>query len=198
MYKRREREIEAMRELIISAAKEIIAKEGFDNLSIRKIANKIEYSPAIIYHYFKDKDEIMNFVMRNGYMQIISAVTKSADEDLKPADRLKRMTRDYIEAALKMPDEFLAAQLNQSPHALKHTSSLYKGASREKPALSALCKCLKEIYIKLDDDQIELKSQMIVVSALGLIVKLIIEKELDEEQRQKLIETFIEDVVSKI
>jgi F0F1-type ATP synthase membrane subunit b/b' len=39
---------------------------------------------------------------------------------------------------------------------------------------------------------------MIVVSALGLIVKLIIEKELDEEQRQKLIETFIEDVVSKI
>jgi AcrR family transcriptional regulator len=198
MYKRREREIEAMRELIISAAKEIIAKEGFDNLSIRKIASKIEYSPAIIYHYFKDKDEIMNFVMRNGYMQIISAVTKSADEDLKPADRLKRMTRDYIEAALKMPDEFLAAQLNQSPHALKHTSSLYKGASREKPALSALCKCLKEIYIKLDDDQIELKSQMIVVSALGLIVKLIIEKELDEEQRQKLIETFIEDVVSKI
>jgi AcrR family transcriptional regulator len=198
MYKRREREIEAMRELIISAAKEIIAKEGFDNLSIRKIANKIEYSPAIIYHYFKDKDEIMNFVMRNGYMQIVSAVTKSADEDLKPADRLKRMTMDYIEAALNMPDEFLVAQLNQSPHALKHTSSLYKGASREKPALAALFKCLKEIYIKLDDDQIELKSQMIVVSTLGLIVKLIIEKDLDEEQRQKLIETFIEDVVSKI
>lgn len=198
MYKRREREIEAMRELIISAAKEIIAKEGFDNLSIRKIANKIEYSPAIIYHYFKDKDEIMDSVMRNGYMQIIGAVTKSADEDLKPEDRLKRMTRDYIEAALKMPDEFLAAQLNQSPHALKHTSSLYKGASKEKPALAALCKCLKEIYIKLDDDQIELKSQMIVVSALGLIVKLIIEKELNEEQRQKLIESFIEDVVCKI
>lgn len=198
MYKRREREIEAMRELIISAAKEIIAKDGFDNLSIRKIANKIEYSPAIIYHYFKDKDEIMNQVMRNGYMQIISAVSKSADEDLKPDDRLKRMTRDYIKAALSMPDEFLAAQLNQSPYALKHTSSLYKGAAKEKPALAALCKCLKEIYTNLDDDQIELKSQMIVVSALGLIVKLIIEKDLDEEQRQKLIETFIENVVSKI
>jgi AcrR family transcriptional regulator len=198
MYKRSEREIEAMRELIISAAKEIIAKEGFDSLSIRKIANKIEYSPAIIYHYFKDKDEIMNSVMRNGYMQIISAVTKSSDEDLKPADRLKRMTMDYIEAALKMPDEFLAAQLNQSPHALEHTSSLYKGASKEKPALTALCKCLKEIYTKLDDDQIELKSQMIAVSTLGLIIKLVIEKDLDEEQRQKLIETFIEDVVSKI
>lgn len=198
MYKRREREIEAMRELIISAAKEIIAKEGFDNLSIRKIANKIEYSPAIIYHYFKDKDEIMNQVMRNGYMRIISAITKSADEDLKSSDKLKRITRDYIEEALSMPDEFLAAQLNQSPYALKHTSSLYRGASKEKPALTALCKCLKEIYTNLDDEQIELKSQMIVVSTFGLIVKLVIEKDLDEEQRQRLIETFIEEVVCKI
>ncbi|WP_019230033.1 TetR/AcrR family transcriptional regulator [Sedimentibacter sp. B4] len=198
MYNRREREIEAMRELIISAAKEIIAKEGFDNLSIRKIANKIEYSPAIIYHYFKDKDEIMNQVMKNGYMRIISAITKSADEDLKPSDKLKRISRDYIEEALSMPDEFLAAQLNQSPYALKHTSSLYRGASKEKPALTALCKCLKEIYTNLNDEQIELKSQMIVVSTFGLIVKLVIEKELDEEQRQRLIETFIEEVVCKI
>ena len=43
MYKRREREIESMRELIITAAKEIITKEGFDNLSIRKIANKSKW-----------------------------------------------------------------------------------------------------------------------------------------------------------
>lgn len=198
MYKRREREIEAMRELITSAAKEIIAKEGFDNLSIRKIANKIEYSPAIIYHYFKDKDEIMNSVMRNGYMKIINAVLKSVNEELEPTDRLKRMSRDYIEEALKMPDEFLAAQLNQSPYALKHTSSLYRGASKEKPALTALCKCLKEIYTTMDDDRLELKAQMVAASTLGLIVKLVIEKDIDEEQRQRLIEAFIEEVVSKI
>lgn len=198
MYKRREREIEVMRELIISAAKEIIAKEGFDNLSIRKIANKIEYSPSIIYHYFKDKDEILNFVMESGYMKIVNAVSKSNTENLTSEEKLRIMTKNYIEEALKMPDEFLAVQINQSPQTLKYTSSLYRGASKEKPALMVLCKCLKEIYKDIDDDQIELKSQIIVASIMGIIIKLIIEKDIDDEQRQRLINGFIEEVVIKI
>lgn len=198
MYTRRKREIEAMRELIISATKEIIAMEGFENISIRKIANKIEYSPSIIYHYFKDKDEILNSVMKSGYMKIVSAVTKSDCEDLTPTEKLKRMTKDYIEEALKMPDEFLAAQINRSPQALKHTSYLYKGASKEKSALMALCKCLKGIHSNTDDSQIELKAQMIAVSTMGMILKLIIERNISDEQRQILINCFIEDVVLKI
>lgn len=198
MVTRREKEIEAMKELIISAAKEIIAKEGFDNLSIRKIANKIEYSPSIIYHYFKDKEEIVNTVMRNGYMKIVSAVSIPDIENLTPTEKLRKMTRNYIEEALKMPDEFLAAQLNRSPQALKHTSYLYVGASKEKPALMALCKCLKDIYKDADDKQIELKSQIIAASTMGMIIKLIIEKDIEEEQRQKLINYFIEELILKI
>jgi len=50
MVTRREKGIEAMRKLIISTASEIIAEEGLDNLSIRKIAKKIEYSPSVIYN----------------------------------------------------------------------------------------------------------------------------------------------------
>jgi len=198
MYKRKEREIEVMRELIISAAKEIIAKEGFDNLSIRKIANIIEYSPSIIYNYFKNKDEILNSVMKSSYMKIVNAVSKSDTEYLTPEEKLKTMTKNYIEEALKMPDEFLAAQINQSPQTLKYTSSLYRGASKEKLALMVLCKCLKEIYKDIDDDQIELKSQIIVASTMGMIIKLIIEKGIDDEQRQRLINGFIEEVVIKI
>lgn len=198
MYTRREKEIEAMKELIISAANEIVAKEGFDSLSIRKIANKIEYSPSIIYHYFKDKEEILNIVMRNGYMKIVSAVSKSDMENLPPIEKLKRMTKNYIEEALNMPDEFLAAQMNRSPQALKHTSYLYKGASREKPALMALSKCLKDIYYNIDDNQIELKSQIIAASTMGVILKLIIERDIDEKYKQELINYFIEEVILKI
>ena len=54
--KRRKREIEEMRELILKAASEIMSSDGFDKLSIRKIARKIEYSPSIIYHYFDNKE----------------------------------------------------------------------------------------------------------------------------------------------
>lgn len=198
--KRREREIEEMRELILLAASDIIASEGFDKLSIRKIAKKIEYSPSIIYHYFNDKEEILNNVMQRGYKKIVTAVSSVKMENNPPEERLIQMTKNYIKAALNMPDEFMAAQLNQSKAALKHTSSLFKGASKEKPALSALYQCLQEIYKDkdIDENTIELTAQMIVVSSLGLIFKLIVEKDIGDEQREKLINFYSNEIVLRI
>lgn len=198
--KRREREVEEMKELILSAASDIIASEGFDKLSIRKIAKKIEYSPSIIYHYFHNKEEILNVVMQKGYKKIVSAVSSMKIESSTPEEKLIKMTQNYIKAALSMPEEFMAAQLNQSKVALKHTSSLFKGASKEKSALSALYQCLKEIYKDKDVDEntIELIAQMIVVSTLGLIFKIITEKDIGDEQRDNLISFYSNEIVLRI
>lgn len=198
--KRREREIEEMRELILSAASDIIASEGFDKLSIRKIAKKIEYSPSIIYHCFNDKEEILNNVMQRGYKKIVAAVSHINMKNASPEERLIEMTKNYIKSALNMPDEFMAAQLNKSKEALKHTSSLFKGASKEKPALSALCQCLQDMYMdkEVDEDTVELTAQMIAVSTLGLIMKLTVEKDIGEEQKQRLIDFYSKEIVLRI
>jgi len=198
--KRREREVKEMKELILSATSDIIASEGFDKLSIRKIAKKIEYSPSIIYHYFNDKEEILNVVMQRGYEKIVSAVSSMKIESSTPEEKLIQMTQNYIKVALSMPEEFMAAQLNQSEMALKHTSSLFKGASKEKPALSSLYQCLKEMYKDKDIDEstIELTAQMIVVSTLGLIFKIIIEKDISDEQRDDLISFYSNEIVLRI
>ena len=99
-----------------------------------------------------------------------------------------------------MPEEFMAAQLNQSKLALKHTSSLFEGASKEKPALSALYQCLQEIYKdkNVDDSTIELTAQIIVVSTLGLIFKIIVEKDIGDEQTEKLINFYSNEIVLRI
>lgn len=198
--KRREREIEEMRELILSAASSIISDEGLDSLSIRKIAKKIDYSPSIIYHYFNDKEEILNNVMQRGYKKIVSAVSSVELKNSSPEERLVEMTKNYIMAALKMPDKFMAAHLSKSEEALKHTSSLFKGAAKEKPALSLLFQCLQDIYKnqEIDEDTIELTAQVIAVSTLGLIMKIIIEKDIGEEQRKRLIDFYSEDIVLRI
>ncbi len=198
--KRREREIEEMKERILLAASDIVALEGVEKLSIRKIAKKIEYSPSIIYHYFKDKEEILNNVMQRGYKKIVSAVSSVKIESNSPEERLIQMTKNYIKAALNMPDEFIAVQLNQSKSALKHTSSLFKGASKEKTALSVLYQCLQEIYKdrNIDENIIELTAQMIVVSTLGLVFKLIIEKDIGDEQRERLINFYSKEIVLRI
>jgi AcrR family transcriptional regulator len=194
---RKERERDEHRELILTAASEIITDEGFENLSIRKIAKKIEYSPAIIYHYFHDKDDIINHIMKKGYQKIVSALSSvPASVDI-PLQRLKELTQKYIDAALQMPDEYMAVLLNKSPDILKYTSSLFKGASGQKPALGILTQCLKDIYKDKDTDDslIELTAQIISTATFGLIIRLIIEKEIGEEQREKLIEHYIEVMV---
>lgn len=194
---RKEREKEEMRSLILDTANDIIAKEGFDKLSIRKIANRIDYSPAIIYHYFQDKDDILNHVMKKGYQKIISALSSVQVSSDQPVERLRELTCRYIQAALQMPDEFKAVQLNSSPPILEYTASLFKGASGKKPALGILAQCLKDIYKDndLDHSTIELTAQVIAASTFGLIIRLILEKDIGEDQRQKLIDRYIKMVV---
>ncbi|MEX0912835.1 MAG: TetR/AcrR family transcriptional regulator [Gemmatimonadota bacterium] len=64
---RREREKEALRTLIVEAARDIISESGLDALSMRSIAERIEYSPATIYLYFRDKEELLGEVIHAGF-----------------------------------------------------------------------------------------------------------------------------------
>jgi len=195
---RKKREQDQRRELILSAANEIMREEGMDNLSIRKIANRIEYSPAIIYHYFRDKDDIINHLMKKGYQKILDALSSVQAPVDEPVQKLEKLMRNYIDTALQMPDEYKTVQLNSSPAVLEHTASLFKGAAGKKPALGILFQCLKEIYREksIDDSLIELTAQVIAAATFGLIVRLIIEKNLiSEEQKNNLIEHHIKCVI---
>ena len=64
---RQERDREAVRRAILDAARELFVAEGFQNVSIRKIAERIEYSPAAIYGYFPSKDDIFFALAEEGF-----------------------------------------------------------------------------------------------------------------------------------
>jgi AcrR family transcriptional regulator len=64
---RHEREREAVARAILDAARELFVAEGYQNVSIRKIAEKIEYSPAAIYGYFPSKDDIFLALAEEGF-----------------------------------------------------------------------------------------------------------------------------------
>ena len=64
---RQERDREAVRRSILDAARELFVSEGYRNVSIRKIAEKIEYSPAAIYGYFPSKDDIFYELAEEGF-----------------------------------------------------------------------------------------------------------------------------------
>ena len=194
---RREREKVQMKELILQAAAHIIVTDGYDKLSIRRIANQIEYSPAIIYHYFSNKDEILSQILCQGYQNLMSALSEGQTQEGSPETRLKNLTRKYIGTALENPDQFLAVQLNKSPQVQEFTAYLFDGASEEKPALKILTKAVAEICIgqNISNSEIEMAAQIIAASTLGLITKLILEKDIDEHRKKQLIDRFTETVV---
>jgi AcrR family transcriptional regulator len=69
---RQEREREAVARAILDAARDLFVAEGYQNVSIRKIAEKIEYSPAAIYSYFPSKDDIFLALAEEGFRLLLT------------------------------------------------------------------------------------------------------------------------------
>jgi len=83
---RHERDREAVRRAILDAARELFVTEGYQQVSIRKIAERIEYSPAAIYSYFPGKDDIF-FALAEERFRLLAANV----EALKPLEPLERL-----------------------------------------------------------------------------------------------------------
>ena len=100
---RKQREKEEMRQLILDAARKLFLEKGFEQASIRAIAEEIEYSPGTIYLYFKEKDEIFFALHEEGFTKLIESMTPLqfvAD----PFERLKAMGRIYMQFAKNNKD----------------------------------------------------------------------------------------------
>ena len=78
---RRDKEKAQMRSAILEAAIKIILTEGYDKLSMRKIAKAIDYTPTTIYLYYKDKAQIIDDILQEVYQRVIQNVTTAANEN---------------------------------------------------------------------------------------------------------------------
>lgn len=186
---RKEREKAEMREDILNAAREIISHSGADGISIRKIAGMIDYSPAIIYHYFKNKEEIIGILMEENYRRILAALSPLQTSGKSPEERLKESIKSFMMLAVEMGDAYKSIMLNSSPAVLGHTSVLQQGSAYERPAISMVCGVLRELpgWTGSTDAQVELTAQTIWSLAFGLALRVIVEQ-VDEVQRQRLID----------
>lgn len=189
IVERKEREKEEMREDILDAARKIVNESGVDGISIRKIAGMIEYSPAIIYHYFKNKEEIIEKLIEESYLKIISALSALTSSNNTTEEKLRESCKSFIKLAIQMGDAYKSMMLNDSPTVLAHTSVLQRGAALERPAVATLCGALRELpsLSDKDDEQVELTAQIIWSTAFGLSLRMIIEH-IEEPQQQRLID----------
>jgi len=104
--KPRSRRTGRIRQAIIKSAVEIIHHEGFAALSIRRIADAIDYSPASIYEYYSNKEAILAAVCEEGFTRLTTALS-----DYPPQIDSRMAVREcgvqYIRFAQANPDYFL-------------------------------------------------------------------------------------------
>jgi AcrR family transcriptional regulator len=98
---RKIRQKESVRCSILEEARKIVEQEGWQALSIRKIAEAIEYSVPVIYDHFANKEAILMEFTREGYQLLNEELTKAKNKHKYPAEQIEAMAYAYWDFAFK-------------------------------------------------------------------------------------------------
>ena len=111
---RREREREEVRSKIMDAARDLFVRDGYESVSMRKIADAIEYSPTAIYQHFADKAALMQQLCQNDF-QALAHVFHDLAQIADPIERIRQTGHTYIRFAAKHPNHYRF--MFMTPHA---------------------------------------------------------------------------------
>lgn len=102
---RKLKEKEEMHKRILNGARKIFLEKGYEQSSMRNIANEISYSQGSLYFYFKDKSEIFHELHKEGFALLLKQL-KVLDKVADPFERLKAVGRVFIQFAQENKDYY--------------------------------------------------------------------------------------------
>jgi AcrR family transcriptional regulator len=102
---RREREREEVRRKILDAARDLFATEGYDKVTMRRIADAIEYSPTTIYNHFEDKDDVVDCLCREDFTSLLSHLGQGPLPD-DPVETIRQLGRAYADFGKANPNHY--------------------------------------------------------------------------------------------
>lgn len=182
---RKEREKEEMRKRILDAAQTLFLENGYEKVSIRNIADAIEYSPATIYLYFKDKNELLYAVHKKGFGLMLQDFAPIATID-DPFERLVEMGRRYISFAVNNPELFDLMFIMVGPMEACLDDEWDEGRNAFNTLVQVVRDCINTGVFKPQDPEV---AAMMIWSAIHGYTALFLRKRMmmfSEERRQEL------------
>ena len=168
IIERKERDKEEMRRKIMDASRHLFLGQGFEKTSIRNIADAIEYSPATIYLYYKDKNELLFALHEEAFVKMMSELSVvTTVED--PFERLVEMGRQYIKFAIENPELYDLMFIMTAPmETLACRDEVWEDGMKSFCLLQAVVsQCVVAGYFKIQDT--ETASLTIWAYMLGLV-----------------------------
>jgi AcrR family transcriptional regulator len=185
---RKKRDREEMRETILQSAHHLFLDKGFDEVSIRNIAEAIEYSPATIYLYFKDKNEIFYALHGEAFKkfnEFLSPLATIKD----PFKRLIKMGEKYMEFAFHTPKYYDIMFIMQAPMDCdKNSEDWNEGESAHCQLENLVKECQQTGYFKSKDHK---TLSFLIWSTMHGMCSLVLRDRMkiyEEAERSKMIE----------
>lgn len=107
-----ERRKRKVRDAIIEAAEDVFALEGEAGLSMRRLADKIDYSPAAIYKYFSSKDELLSEIREQFYERLFVRMEATGAKGPSDVMAFRAILKAYIQTGLDNPNHYRMAFAN--------------------------------------------------------------------------------------
>lgn len=192
IQERRDIEKKERKKKIMTAAITIIEQEGYEKLSIRKIADKIEYSPTMIYLYYKDKAEIIADMSEELYKKVMEGVIAFINEN--PSMPLDKLLHNVLHIFIKIlcgEPEMAKAIMYRGADVI--FSNDHTGETPDNPGIHMLDQILsKGISQETFRPGIENTSWMIVSALLGFTMSSIASQLYLLDHFDQLIDNYVE------
>lgn len=186
---------EDLRRLILDTTRHLLVQEGYQNLSMRKIAREIEYSPTSIYLHFDSKDALLHALIHEGMMRLhhqLDAVAETHPE--APIARLRALCRCFIEFGLANP-EYYEIMFQLRPERMeRYPPEKYRAARRNLEFFAgALAEGTEAGQLSVDDATV---SASTIWASLHGTVSLLLSERLDVQiDREDFIQTAIQQTI---
>lgn len=187
-----------MKRKIIDSAIELIKQEGYEKLSIRKIAARIEYSPTTIYLYYKDKAEIITDMSNNLYNKVFDDVVTILDEkkQLSLDERICDLMRTLIKGLCNEPETVKAIMASGMNFIFTNDSPGSKPANSGIDMLDALL--FRGIIENNNHPNVENTSWMIVSALLGFVISSIASQLYLLDEFDQFVDDFVKIIMEGI
>ena len=199
---RRDEQKAELKDTIFAAARNLVLRDGFAELSIRKLAGEIGYAPGTIYLYFKSRDEIVRAICLRGFWELYEEM-KGAGNVPDPRRRLAALLRAYADFAIKNPESYRLSFMEDP----RFTEEMFHSAPLEREdgpwwqAFSAILKAVGELKrsgkIRRGED-VNLLAELLWAGVHGVVSLKLIYPAFPTNPTELLVDSMIETLLKGI
>jgi AcrR family transcriptional regulator len=141
-----------LRTAVLDAARQLLVREGYRDLSMRDVASAVGCSVSSIYLYFAGKDEIVHTLMDEGFERWHRRMREIAEGDATPEERLEAVCRAYVEFGVANPEFYEIMYMFHSDRMARYPKELFRRARRNLDALGELIAAYAPEAVPTPDD----------------------------------------------